>query len=99
MTDHLVLIFVYHYPPENTIGAALPFRFSKYLSRLGYKCRVFSASEQIERNDSYTEYLPDPFVTHSRRSPSWQLERALRISFRIRPNLRKADREQHYPNS
>ncbi len=81
MTDHLVLIFAYHYPPENTIGGARPFRFSKYLSKLGYKCRVFTAAEQIGCNDPDTEYVPDPFITHSRRSPSWQLERALRKLF------------------
>src|SRR5579863_3268456 len=78
MADHLILIFAYHYPPENTIGAARPFRFAKYLSRLGYKCRVFTAAEQIGRSDPDTEYVPDPFLTRPRSSPSWQLERALR---------------------
>src|SRR6202021_1123850 len=78
MTEHLVLIFAYHFPPENEIGGARPFRFSKYLSRLGYTCRVFTASEQTGRDDSNTEYVPDPFVTHSRHRPSWQLERAIR---------------------
>jgi hypothetical protein len=78
MTDHVVLIFAYHYPPENKVGGARPFRFSKYLSRLGYTCRVFTASEQTDRNDPNTEYVPDPFVTHSRRSLSWQIERAIR---------------------
>jgi hypothetical protein len=81
MTDHLVLIFAYHYPPENAIGGMRPYRFSKYLSRLGYKCRVFTAAEQIGRNDPETEYVPDPFLTRSCSSPSWQLERALRKFF------------------
>ncbi len=78
MTDHLVLIFAYHYPPEDVIGAARPFRFAKYLFRLGYKCRVFTAAEQLARSDPDTEYVPDPFITYSRRSPSWQMERAVR---------------------
>jgi hypothetical protein len=81
MTNPLVLIFAYHYPPENVIGAARPYRFAKYLSRLGYQCRIFTAAEQIGRNDPDTEYVPDPFVARSQRSPSWQLERALRKIF------------------
>ncbi len=81
MTDHLVLIFAYHYPPEDVIGAARPFRFAKYLSKLGYTCRIFTAAEQIGRSDPDTEYVPDPFITYSRRSLSWQLERAVRKLF------------------
>ena len=77
-TEHLVLIFAYHYPPENVIGAARPFRFAKYLSRLGYTCRVFTAADQTGRNDPHTVYVPDPFVTLPRRSFKWQLERAVR---------------------
>jgi glycosyltransferase involved in cell wall biosynthesis len=81
MTEHVVLIFAYAFPPENTIGAARPFRFAKYLSRQGYNCRVFTASDQSGRNDPNTEYVPDPFVTHSRHHLSWQLERAIRKVF------------------
>jgi hypothetical protein len=83
MTKHLnlVLIFAYHYPPENEVGAARPSRFSKYLGRLGYTCRVFTAADQTGSNDLNTQYVPDPFVTHSRRSLSWQLERAIRKVF------------------
>jgi hypothetical protein len=78
MTKPLVLVFAYHFPPENAIGGARPFRFVKYLSRMGYACRVFTAADQTGRNDPNTEYMPDPFVTSSRRSPSCQLERAVR---------------------
>jgi glycosyltransferase involved in cell wall biosynthesis len=78
MIEHLVLIFAYHFPPENAVGGARPFRFSKYLSRLGYTCRVFTAAEQTGRHDPNTEYVPDPFVTLSRRSLKWQIERAVR---------------------
>jgi len=78
---HLVLIFAYHYPPENAIGGARPFRFAKYLSRLGYTCRVFTAADQSGRDDPNTEYVPDPFVTRSRHTLSWQLERAVRKFF------------------
>jgi glycosyltransferase involved in cell wall biosynthesis len=78
MTEHLVLIFAYHFPPENTIGGARPFRFSKYLSRLGYTCRVFTAADQTGRNDPDTEFVPDPFVSHSRQGIGSQLERVVR---------------------
>jgi hypothetical protein len=81
MTNHVVLIFAYHFPPENAIGGARPFRFAKYLSRLGYTCRVFTAAEQDGRSDPNTEYVPDPFVASTRQSFSWQLERAIRKVF------------------
>ena len=80
-TEHLVLIFAYHYPPENAIGGARPYRFAKYLSRLGYTCRVFTAADQSGRDDPNTEYVPDPFVARPRHSFSWQLARAVRKFF------------------
>jgi len=81
MTDHIVLIFAYHFPPENAIGGARPFRFSKYLSRLGYTCRVFTAADQTGRDDSNTEFVPDPFVAHPQRGLGWHVERAIRKVF------------------
>jgi glycosyltransferase involved in cell wall biosynthesis len=78
MTQHLVILFAYHYPPENAIGADRPFRFAKYLARLGYTCRVFTAAEQTGREDRHVEYVPDPFFTCPRGSSEWQLERAIR---------------------
>jgi glycosyl transferase family 4 len=81
MTERLVLIFAYHYPPENAIGGARPFRFAKYLSRLGYACRVYTAAEQPGRDDPSIRYVPDPFFTGPRNSRSWQLERAVRKLF------------------
>src|SRR5882672_7431527 len=81
MTEHIVLIFAYHYPPENAIGGARPFRFSKYLSKLGYTCRVFTAADQTGRDDANTEYVPDPFVAHPRNGLGWQVERAIRKVF------------------
>jgi glycosyltransferase involved in cell wall biosynthesis len=80
MTDHIVLIFAYHFPPENAIGGARPFRFAKYLSRLGYTCRVYTAAEQTGRDDSNTEYIPDPFVAHPG-GLGWHVERAIRKVF------------------
>jgi hypothetical protein len=80
-TKHFVFLFAYHYPPENAIGGARPFRFAKYLSRLGYTCRVFTAADQSGRDDPNTEYVPDPFVTRAPRRFTWQLERAARKFF------------------
>jgi hypothetical protein len=80
-TKHLVLIIAYHYPPENAIGGARPFRFEKYLSRLGYTCRVFTAADQTGRDDPNIEYVPDPFVTRAPHRLSWQFERAVRKFF------------------
>jgi len=78
MAKHLVLMFAYHYPPENEIGGERPFRFSKYLSRLGYTCRVFTAADQTGRADPNTEFVPDPFFADRRRKLLWQVERAVR---------------------
>jgi glycosyltransferase involved in cell wall biosynthesis len=77
-TKHLVLIFAYHYPPENAIGGARPFRFAKYLSRLGYTCRVFTAADRAGCDDPNTVYVPDSFFARPRHSLIWQLERAVR---------------------
>ena len=37
-----VIMIAYYYPPENAIGAARPYRFTKYLSRLGFPISVVS---------------------------------------------------------
>ena len=81
MSDHLVVIFAYHYPPENAVGGLRPARFAKYLSRLGYSCRVITAADQNGRNDPNTVYIPDPFETGTRRGFGWQVERAIRKVF------------------
>lgn len=81
MNNHLVLILAYHFPPENAIGAARPFRFAKYLSRMGYTCHVFTAADQFGRADPNIEYVPDPFVASPRSSLRWQIERAVRKVF------------------
>jgi glycosyltransferase involved in cell wall biosynthesis len=81
MNNHLVVIFAYHYPPENVAGAARPFRFAKYLSRLGYTCRIITAAPQSDRTNSNAIYVPDPFLQQSRWSCGWQIERATRKLF------------------
>jgi hypothetical protein len=78
MNEHLVLIFAYHFPPENAIGGERPFRFTKYLRRLGYRCQVFTAAEQSGCDDFGIQHVADRFFTGSRHDFGWQLERAVR---------------------
>ncbi|MBV8069506.1 MAG: glycosyltransferase [Acidobacteriaceae bacterium] len=78
MPGHLILIFAYYFPPQNAIGAARPFRFYKYLKRLGYRCHVITAADVSGRPDLDAEAVPDPFVVRPRQGIGWQLERAVR---------------------
>src|SRR5579859_362922 len=41
-----ILLLACFFPPENTSGAARPYRFYKYLGRLGYEVRVLTMSKQ-----------------------------------------------------
>lgn len=45
-----VLLVSFHFPPENHSGAARPYRFYKYLRKLGYDVQVLTASRQEERH-------------------------------------------------
>ncbi len=54
---HVILI-AYHFPPGPEIGAVRPFRFYKYLTRMGYRCHVITASAQTEASDDVL-FLPD----------------------------------------
>jgi Glycosyltransferase Family 4 len=78
MAERIVLMLAYHFPPENAIGAARPYHFYKYLSKMGYRCHVITAADQGTRRDLDAEYVPDPFVAHPRGGIGWQLERAVR---------------------
>src|SRR5579864_823229 len=77
MNDRAVLLFAYHFLPENAIGAVRPARFYKYLSRLGYRCRVITAARHDDPPNPEIECVPDPFITKPR-GAGWQFERALR---------------------
>ena len=37
-----IIMLAYYFPPESAIGAARPYRFSKYLSRLGFPVSIVS---------------------------------------------------------
>ena len=78
MSDRWVLMFAYHFPPENVVGAARPFRFYKYLPRNGFKCHVITPADMSKLPEISAEQVPDP----SRESPGeglgWHVERLVR---------------------
>jgi len=39
-----IVLIAYHFPPDEAIGAARPYRFYKYLKEAGYRCHVITAS-------------------------------------------------------
>jgi glycosyltransferase involved in cell wall biosynthesis len=78
VTQPVVLIIAYHFPPENAIGGARPYRFYKYLSQIGYCCHVITAAEQVSGQNRDLEYVPDPFVERPGKGIGWQVERAIR---------------------
>ncbi len=77
---HVVVLFAYHFPPEVEIGAARPFRFQKYLKRLGYACHVITAAAQNTLSAD-VHYVADPFALRRPLDWRWQLERAVRKIF------------------
>lgn len=78
MSEDIALIFAYHFPPENAIGALRPFRFCKYLTRLGYRCHVISAADVSEVPEISARSVADPFVENAGQGIGWQFERAVR---------------------
>ena len=78
MADDLALIFAYHFPPDTAIGGARPFRFYKYLSRLGYRCHVITAANVASRPELDAQFVDDPFVSNPRSGLGWQIERGIR---------------------
>jgi glycosyltransferase involved in cell wall biosynthesis len=78
MPEPLTLIFAYHYPPENTIGAARPFRFAKYLSRLGHNCHVITAADVRRSPELNAQYVPDRFITNPKEGVGYEIERLIR---------------------
>jgi glycosyltransferase involved in cell wall biosynthesis len=55
---HVILI-AYHFPPGPEMGAVRPYRFYKYLRRMGYGCHVITASTQTESNADVTFIADD----------------------------------------
>lgn len=78
MSDRWVLIFAYHFPPENVIGALRPHRFYKYLPEHGFRCRVITAADVRSCPELDAETVPDPFLSSPSRGFAWQKERLFR---------------------
>ena len=53
-----VIMIAYHFPPAPEIGGLRPFRFRKYLQRMGYRCHVVTASPQPQ-DAVDTTFVPD----------------------------------------
>ena len=49
-----VILLVYLYPPHREIGSMRPFRFRKYLERMGYRCHVITATPQPQPSPGVT---------------------------------------------
>ncbi len=81
MSERIVLIFAYHFPPENSVGGRRPYRFCRYLQELGYRCHVITAADQSSVPESGAEYVPDPFLSSPGKGIGWQIERAIRKLF------------------
>lgn len=72
----VVLLIAYHFPPDNAIGGARPYRFFKYLSRMGYDCHVVTAAPQdASATPAGLIHVPDPLRMHPREGLAWQAER------------------------
>ena len=54
-----VIMIAYHFPPAPEIGGLRPFRFRKYLQRMGYRCHVITASPQAQDCPADTIFVPD----------------------------------------
>jgi glycosyltransferase involved in cell wall biosynthesis len=55
---HIILL-AYYFPPSDAVGGARPFRFFKYLQRLGYTCEVVTACEQPPGGTPGVTCVPD----------------------------------------
>lgn len=79
--EPIVLLFAYHFPPENAIGAARPYRFYKYLRRAGYRVQVYTAADPKDSALDDVTWVEDRFAHESPRGAGWHVERAFRKVF------------------
>jgi len=78
MTQPILLLIAYHFPPENAIGGKRPYHFFRFLPEFGCRCHVITAADQGVLQHPDIEDIPDPFSLLNRRSIGWQFERAIR---------------------
>lgn len=58
-TKPLVILVTYYFPPGGEIGGQRPFRFYKYLQRMGYECQVITASQPADEVSPFVTWVPD----------------------------------------
>ncbi len=58
-TRPCIILIAYYFVPGQEMGAFRPFRFYKYLKRMGYECQVITASEPAAGGPSDITYVPD----------------------------------------
>ena len=58
-----ILIIAYYFPPGEEIGGRRPFRFYKYLQRMGYECHVVTASQPAGPPPPGVEWVADPLAS------------------------------------
>ncbi|MGA2902437.1 MAG: glycosyltransferase [Candidatus Korobacteraceae bacterium] len=68
-----VIMIAYHFPPAPEIGGLRPFRFRKYLERMGYRCHVITASPQAQDCSPDTIFIPDELRAVWDEGPSGRL--------------------------
>ena len=68
-----VIMIAYHFPPAPEVGGLRPFRFRKYLQRMGYRCHVITASPQGEQCPPDTIFVPDELRAVWDEGPSGRL--------------------------
>lgn len=69
-----LLLIAYYFPPDEAIGGARPYRFYKYLKKLGYDCQVLTAAPQKEANPD-VHFVEDPLRERPRQGAARQVER------------------------
>ena len=67
-----ILVLAYYFPPDPQIGGARPFRFKKYLERMGHRVVVLTAAEGNERD---VIHVTDPLREKPREGLAFQAER------------------------
>jgi hypothetical protein len=54
-----LILIAYHFPPAPEMGALRPYRFYKYLKRMGFECHVITASEQGSEHPADVHFVSD----------------------------------------
>lgn len=58
-----VIVIAYYFPPAEEIGGLRPYRFYKYLRRMGFPCHVITASKPSDPCPPGVVWLPDSLAS------------------------------------